>query len=75
MDGQDLLVIFLRYLWPFIVAWNVYLHRQDRNREKALSDYKLYVAQNYMSKTDLENMFEKFERSMDEKLRLYINIK
>ncbi|VVS90784.1 hypothetical protein [Desulfoluna spongiiphila] len=74
---SDAFEFIARYLWPAVLAWNVYLFRsQDALRvhqsdEKlALVEFKLFVAENYTSKQDLQDIFSRFEQRFMERLEL-----
>lgn len=71
MELKEFMGVLGRYLLPFIIAWNVYLHQGIEEQKTALAAYRLHVAENYLNKQDLENLFEKFESRFDEKLKLY----
>lgn len=72
MSILDALEFFARFLWPVLLAWNVYLYRQIQTNNRALFEFRLAVARDYMSKRDLEKMFDDWERRIDIRLKEYI---
>lgn len=68
MTFPEALEFFARYVWPFLLAWNVYLFRQVYQCRRDMYEYKLYVATNFTSKRDLEKMFSDFEARIDKRL-------
>jgi len=72
MDFTDAFVFFAKFIWPPLLAWNVYLHRsiQKSNEEiqkgkDAVAALRLHVAEHYAGKKDLEKMFSDFERRIE----------
>ena len=66
-----------RYVWPAVLAWNVYLFRcldsirsRKSDEKLALVEFKLFVAENYTSKQDLQEIFSRFEQRFMERLEL-----
>lgn len=66
-----------RYVWPAVLAWNVYLFRcldsirfRESDEKLALVEFKLFVAENYTSKQDLQDIFSRFEQRFMERLEL-----
>lgn len=68
MTFIEVIEFLARFVWPPVLAWNIYLFRYSRAQEKALDAYKLYVAENYLSKADLVTMFTGFETRMEKRL-------
>ncbi len=73
MNLQQFFEITLKYAWPLIVAWNIFLFQKMETQEKCIADYKIYVAENYLSKSDLERMFQKLEDNLKDKIELYLD--
>jgi hypothetical protein len=71
---MEIAELIARYLWPMVLGWNIFLFKGVRAQEQAHAEYKLYVAQNYTSKTDLKDMFDGFERRFDEKFSMVLNL-
>jgi len=67
---MEIIEIIARYVWPAVLAWNIYLFTGLRSQELAHIEYKLFVAENYTSKDDLKTMFDAFERRFDDKFRM-----
>ncbi|VFQ42389.1 hypothetical protein [Desulfoluna butyratoxydans] len=57
-----------RYLWPAVLAWNIYLFRKEQANELAIVNLRLYISENYTSKRDLEKMFSDFENRLETRL-------
>ncbi|GFM37732.1 hypothetical protein [Desulfovibrio psychrotolerans] len=75
MDISDAFVFFARFIWPPLLAWNIYLHREiqksnaDIQKGKdAIGALRLHVAENYAGKKDLEKMFSDFEQRIDKRI-------
>lgn len=73
-SAKELFEWVARYIWPFVVMWNVYLFQCNLNTDKALQDYKLHVAQNYTSKQDLEKMMTGLENRLGKRLDLVLQL-
>lgn len=71
---MEALELFARYVWPMILAWNIFLFKGQQDARKEIQAYKLYVAQNYTSKADLQNMFTDFEKRFNEKLEMFFSL-
>ncbi|MEZ6853129.1 hypothetical protein [Halodesulfovibrio aestuarii] len=61
MDAAEIFEWIARYVWPFVLMWNVYLFQYAQTSRNQLQEFKLYVARNYTSKQDLEKMLAGFE--------------
>lgn len=67
MDAAEIFEWIARYVWPFVLMWNVYLFQYAQTSRRELQDFKLYVARNYTSKQDLEKMLAGFEDRFDKR--------
>lgn len=67
MDAAEIFEWIARYVWPFVLMWNVYLFQYAQASRSQLQDFKLYVARNYTSKQDLEKMLAGFEDRFDKR--------
>jgi hypothetical protein len=67
-----------RYVWPAVLAWNVYLFR-------TLLNLRLKMAEEYSSKADIEKMFAdfglrfsdfetRFDKRLDERFSMFEQI-
>ena len=74
MTIAEALTIFARYVWPALLAWNIYLYRQIQANRRDMYEYRISMARDYTSKRDLEKMFDDFERRMDKRLEQIIAI-
>lgn len=73
---MEYLELALRYIWPAVLGWNLYLFRrigEVQDIKLALAAYKLEVAKEYTTKADLEKMFESLEKRLDERLTLFVD--
>lgn len=70
MTPENLVPFISSYVWPVVLAWNAYLFGAYMKQERDLAAHKLFVAENYISKRDLEKMFSSFEERIDERLSL-----
>lgn len=68
MELMKTLEFFLRYLAPFIVMWNIYLHRKISENEKEIYNFRLEVAKHYTGKEDLKEMLEALEERLEKRL-------
>jgi hypothetical protein len=68
MSLADVLIFFGRYLWPLLLAWNIYLYRQIQSNQRSTFEDRLAMARDYASKRDLEKMFEAMESRIDTRL-------
>lgn len=75
MELMDALILFARFVWPPLLAWNVYLHREiQKSRSEiqsgkdAVAALRLHVAEHYTGKKDLEKMFSDFEQRIDRRI-------
>ena len=59
----DALEFFARYVWPLLLAWNVYLYRQIQANKAELFEFKLSVIRDYTAKRDLDRIFAGRPRS------------
>ena len=66
--------MFLKYLWPVLLAWNIFLYQQIQASNSVMYEFRLEVARNYTSKRDLEKLFDDFERRMDKRLEQIFTI-
>lgn len=71
---MEKLEMFARYIWPLILVWNIFLFQNQLETRQEIQAYKLYVAQSYTSKADLQNMFTDFEKRFNEKLEIFFTI-
>lgn len=62
------MILFARYIWPPLLAWNVYLHRVGQKNKEAVAEMRLHIAENYSGKRDLEKMFGDFEQRIDRRI-------
>jgi hypothetical protein len=67
---MEILELIARYAWPPVLAWNIYLFGKINAQEKARSECQLFCARNYISKADLKEVFEAFEKRFDEKFTM-----
>jgi len=68
MDFWEALTLFARFVWPALLAWNIYLYRQIQFNNRELFDFKIGVAREYMNKNDMKEMFTDFEERIDKRL-------
>jgi hypothetical protein len=66
--------LIVKYVWPLILGWNIFLFNGVRAQELAHIEYRLFVAENYTSKADLKNMFDGFEKRFDEKFSMVVKL-
>lgn len=72
MTFSEAVDYFLRYLWPLLLAWNVYLYRRTQANKDDLFGFRLHVAENYTSKEDLKEMLSALEERIDKRLNQFI---
>ncbi|MGB3222526.1 MAG: hypothetical protein WBB23_06975 [Desulforhopalus sp.] len=71
---MDIIELIARYIWPLVLGWNIYLFGRIHAQEKAHAECRLFCARNYTSKTDLERMFNGFEKRFDEKFSMVVKL-
>ena len=74
MTVTEALTIFARYIWPVMLAWNIYLYRQIQANRRDMYEYRIAMARDYTSKRDFEKMFDDFERRLDKRLEQIVAI-
>lgn len=74
MTFAEALSFFGRYIWPVLLAWNVYLYRQIQATNRATYEYRLAMAKDYASKRDLEKMFDDFEKRLEKRLDQFVSL-
>lgn len=74
MTIADALTFFARYVWPVMLAWNIYLWRQIQANQRDMYEYRLAMTKDYASKRDLEKMFADFEHRLDKRLEQIVTI-
>lgn len=67
MEFVDALEFFARFVWPLLLAWNIYLFKQNQGTRDHLLKFQLHVAENYIAKADLEKMMGGFEKRFDKR--------
>ncbi|GAB6177962.1 hypothetical protein JCM16814_28530 [Desulfobaculum senezii] len=67
MTWPEIMELFARHVWPFLILWNCYLFQVAQTSQTRLQNFQLYVARNYTSKQDLEKMLEGFEDRFDKR--------
>ena len=71
---MDIIELIARYIWPLVLGWNIYLFGRIHAQEKAHAECKLFCARSYISKADLKDMFDSFEKRMDEKFDMVLKL-
>jgi hypothetical protein len=69
-DASKVLSSFMCWIWPVILGWNIYLFNADLAHERALAQHRLFAAENYADKKDLEKMFIRLEERLDKRFTL-----
>jgi hypothetical protein len=67
VEFQIALDFFARYIWPLLLAWNVYLWRCTQRNWRDLYCFRLHVAENFAAKRDLEKLLTDFEARIDKR--------
>ncbi len=56
-----------------LIGWNSYLFQQTLNNRDALFRFRLYVAEHYTSKSDLEKLLSGMEARLEQRLSQFID--
>lgn len=67
MSWREVLELFARYLWPVLLAWNIHVYSLVQTNREEHQGFRLYVAQTYIAKADLEKMLGGFEKRFDKR--------
>ena len=63
----------IRITVPLLVAWNVFLFRQNLHNKDKLHQFQLHVVEFYTSKKDLERMMQRLEEQLEKQLNNFFN--
>lgn len=72
MNFLEGLEFFARFLWPVLLAWNVYLFRRTSENRDDLNAFRLHVAEKYTCKADIQKMFDDLEERLDQRLNQFV---
>lgn len=72
MNLKDFLEITARFVWPVALLVCGALYGATESNKENLYEFKLYVAENYTSKEDLQTMFSQLEDNIDKRLETLI---
>jgi len=68
MTFMEAAEFFARFVWPLVLAWNVFLYRSLNKNKDDMYEFRLHVAENYASKKDLEKLFSDFETRFNKQI-------
>jgi hypothetical protein len=74
MDFMEAAEFFARFVWPLVLAWNIFLYRSSNKNKEALNAFQLEVAKDYASKKDLEKLFSDFETRFNKQIEQLISL-
>jgi len=74
MTLRQFFELFAKYVWPAVLAWNVFLYQHVQATQMAIYEDRLTIAREYTSKKDLEKMFDDLENRIDKRLSEMISL-
>jgi len=72
MTFKEFLELVARFVWPVVLIASGFLFQSTQANKENLYEFRLYVAENYTSKEDLQTMFSQLETNIDKRLETLI---
>ena len=73
MTLKNFMEITARFIWPLALLVSATLYGATESNKENLYEFRLYVAEHYTSKEDLQTMFSQLETNIDKRLETLVN--